>query len=271
MLKQKQSRKPNKKNKNKNNNRRAGSTPPGSGNLVGGFQNASSSLSRVSEGFLPLFPPSTVKTLRYHDNVTVSSIAGAVSTFVFAANDLFDPNVTGTGHQPMGFDQMMVFYNHFAVKSCRIKVNATNTSTGPYHVGIRLDASPTPLTVADRIIELGGVTFDNLEAKNTYGSSKSFELSVDIARIQGIPKKNITTDPNLRGDAATSPLELTYFHIFIWDPVTGSAGSVDLDVTLDYSSAFMEPRDATESLAILSECKHSGPVLSAALSRKFKR
>jgi len=238
---------------NKKQNRKHGSgrgkrnQKPKGRNLVGGFKNAATSLSRVSEGYMPLFPPRTHKWLRYHETVTLTSVAGAINTYVFRANDLFDPNYTGTGHQPMGFDQMMVFYNHFAVNKCRIKVVANNISAATFHVGVRLDGSNTPLTVPDQILEFGGTTYDIVEAKNAYGSSKCFELDVDIARIQGIPQASITVDPNLRGDAATSPVELTYFHIYIWDPLSAFSGSVVCDVTLEYGAFFMEPRDATES------------------------
>jgi len=243
---------PNKKQRGKRNGKgRSKRNPSGGKNLVGGFKpSAATSLSRVSEGFMPLFPPRTHKVLRYHTNVNITTSAGAVSTYIFRANDLFDPDFTSTGHQPMGFDQMMVFYNHFAVDRCRIKVNFNNTAAGCIHVGIRLDASSTPLTSSDQIIEFGGTTYDILEAKNTYGCTKTLELDVDIARVQGIPRKNITTDPNLRGDAATSPVEITYFHLFVWDP-NGQSGTANCDVTLEQSSYFMEPRDATLSAPVL--------------------
>lgn len=223
---------------------------PHEGNIVGGFKDAATSLSRMSEGYIPLFPPRTYKTLRYHTNVSVASTSGAVASYVFRANDLFDPDFTGSGHQPMGFDQMMIFYNHFAVNRCLIKVNAANTAAGSFHAGVRLDASSSALTSADQIIEFGGVTYDVLEAKNTYGSSKSFDLDVDIARIQGIPRSSITVDPNLRGDSATSPVEITYFHVFCWDP-NALSGTINFDVTLEFGAFFMEPRDASLSFKAL--------------------
>lgn len=264
---------PNKKNPNSKNgggrskrtrNSKGGRDGLGGRDLVSGYMNAATSLSRVSEGFMPLFPPRTRKVLRYHDNVSVATVSGAVATYVFRANDLFDPNFTGTGHQPMGFDQMMVFYNHFAVDKCRITVNAANTAAGSLHAGVRLDASSTALTSADQILEFGGVTYDVLEAKNAYGSSKTFGLNADIARVQGIPRRNITTDATLRGDSATSPTEITYFHLLVWDP-NALSGTVNFDVTMEFGAYFMEPRDATLSLSkkpsqrLTEETKKSSP------------
>jgi len=240
--------------------------------LVSGGGDRHFSPTHMNDAFMPLFPPRVRKTLRYHTTAPLTMTSGALANYVFRANDLFDPDFTSTGHQPMGFDQMMVFYNHFAVDTCKIKLQFTNLTTTQIHCGVRLDGSSTPLSNPDQLIEFGGTTYDICEGKSIYGSSKSMELFVDIARIQGIPRKNITTDPNLRGDSATSPIEITYFHVFIWDPVGGVSGSASVDVTLEQSAYFMEPRDATESLAGVRETKvQSGPKFSTVPQRRLAR
>lgn len=230
--------------------------PTGAGDLASGYKLAATSLSRISEGCMPLFPPRTHKMLRYHDNITLASTAGALSAYVFRANDCFDPNFTGTGHQPMGLDQMLVFYNHFCVDTCRITVNAANTGAGSMHAGVRLDASSSALSNVDQMTEFGGITYDVLEAKNTYGSSKTMTLTADIARLQGITRSAITADSTLRGDAATSPVEITYFHLVAWDP-NGLSASINFDVIMEFGVWFLEPRDA--SLSIPSPSTLLGP------------
>jgi hypothetical protein len=184
--------------------------------------------------------------LRYSTSFALSSVAGAVVTYVFRANDLFDPDLTGTGHQPMGFDQMMVFYQHFCVVKARIIVTAKTESGDQCTVCVRQDASATPLTVIDRIIEFGGLVQDQLGATGDFGSQKSLTLALDVARLQGLTSQTMLADPSLRGDAATSPTELTYFHISIWD-AGGQSCSANLTVVLEQDAYFLEPRDATES------------------------
>ncbi len=203
---------------------------------------------------MPLFPARTKRLLRYHTNSSLTSSAGTVATYVFRANDLFDPDYTSTGHQPMGFDQMMTFYNHFCVDWARIKVQFTNIATGPLHVAVRVDADLTPITSVDQVMEFGGLTTDIVEAKNTYGSNKELTLTVDIPKIQGVSRKAITADPNLCGNAANSPAELTFFHVLVWDPLA-TGGTVQFDVTLEQRAWFLEPRTSVLSLRPQSEMK----------------
>lgn len=68
------------------------------------------------------FPSSLVTKLRYHEGMTFPSAAGVVSTNIFRANSLFDTNETGTGHQPMFFDQLTAVYARYVVKRSTIKV-----------------------------------------------------------------------------------------------------------------------------------------------------
>lgn len=45
------------------------------------------------------------------------------SQYIFRGNSLFDPDYSGVGAQPYGYDQLCpVFYNNYNVKSCKITV-----------------------------------------------------------------------------------------------------------------------------------------------------
>jgi hypothetical protein len=204
-------------------------------------------LTQQIERRMPLFPASVVKTLRYSSNTGIlTSTSGAVATYVFRANDCFDPDFTGTGHQPMGFDQMMVFYNHFCVRKARIKCTFRSITGIQSTACIRIDASSTPLTVIDQIIEFGGLVMTELNRTDVFGSLKTLELSLDVANLQGLSPSALSADPSLRGSAAASPTEITYFHVAIWDS-NAVTNTVLVDIVLEQLVEFMEPRDATES------------------------
>lgn len=195
---------------------------------------------------MPLFPPRTTRLLRYSMSSTLASAAGVVATYVFRANDCYDPDLTGTGHQPMGFDELMKFYDHFCVLKARLVVDF-RTSTGTQGtVCIRQDGAASPLTVIDRILEFGGLVSDALGSDGGLGSRANLELGLDVARLHGLTHKTLLADPTLRGDVATSPTELTYFHVVIWN-AAGVSFTVNFNVVLEQLVVFTEPRDMTQS------------------------
>lgn len=203
----------------------------------------------IVERTLPLFPVKTTRRLRYSDNFSLASTSGAVSTYVLGANCLFDPNITGTGHQPMGFDEMMLYYNHYTVVECMLTLVAKAVSSSKMTVMLRMDSSSTPITVIDRLVELGGVVIEHISNTGVYGDSKVMRLGLDIAKIQGVNKSALTADTSLRGTSGANPSEITYFHVNVCD-AAGLTGTVNFDMVMDFVAVFTEPRDATESVEI---------------------
>jgi len=67
--------------------------------------------------------------MRYCETINLASTVGAMGTYEWSANDLFDPNITGAGHQPYGFDQWMTFYTKATVMKSSCVVEATTTGT----------------------------------------------------------------------------------------------------------------------------------------------
>lgn len=66
------------------------------------------------------FPKTMVMTHKYSE---FCQLAGpGKQSFNWAANNMYDPNVSGTGHQPMYFDQMCALYNHWTVIGAKIVV-----------------------------------------------------------------------------------------------------------------------------------------------------
>ncbi len=53
---------------------------------------------------------------KYQTSGTLNpGVAGVAAIQVMTANGLYDPDITGVGHQPRGFDQIMALYNHYTV------------------------------------------------------------------------------------------------------------------------------------------------------------
>jgi hypothetical protein len=71
----------------------------------------------------PLIAPDRARVkLKYIQTVTMNSYLGALDTQEFWGNGAYDPDKTGTGTQPTGFDQWAALYDKYTVIASSIKV-----------------------------------------------------------------------------------------------------------------------------------------------------
>lgn len=87
--------------------------------------------------------------LRYVQEVQLDAGTGTYSQNLFRCNSLFDPDYTGVGHQPKGFDEWAGVYNHYTVMKSTITAKAvtqTTSHTLPGIAGILLTSSSAGVT-----------------------------------------------------------------------------------------------------------------------------
>ena len=193
-------------------------------------------------------------TLRYAEKVTITSppVEGAIGTWVFSANGCYDPNNSGTGHQPRGFDQIMPLYDHYTVLSSKIQVRFANDSVGtrPY----------CAIAVRD-----GNITLPDFEAVGEYGDKVMTTIPIcrngagegsdtntflatktNIASFLG-RKGGAMSDPELKGSAGANPNEQVFYHVIVGDVNSSGSCSVDAFVTIEYDVIFHEPKQPSSS------------------------
>ena len=194
---------------------------------------------------MPVFPARKFARLTYHETNLSLTGGSAAGTYVFSASGLFDPDITSTGHQPIGFDQMMLFYNHYVVLAAKITLQAFNMSEEPLSISISRNADTTGTSNPSRLIENGNVVFTTL-AK--YSSATCFDkliLSMDIQKYGGVD--NVIDNSVYRGTNASNPQEQSFFHINVWNSVSLTNVTAKFHVTIEYEAVFMEPRPLPQS------------------------
>ncbi len=179
-------------------------------------------------------------------------MAGTCSSYFFSCNGLFDPNVSGAGHQPMGFDQMMLMYEQYTVVSSKIMIQFINASAASVLAAGAIYLSPdtTNITTPSQLVENGYITpIKVMMPIFLVGSSVRSDLTCDIGSYFGRDRKKreLLEDPNLFGTAAANPTEQAYFGVVVFDPTLANAVSVDFNVDIEYEVIFWEPRKLTQS------------------------
>lgn len=191
------------------------------------------------------FPAKVMVKHKYVETVSLTSTLGSLATYLFRANSLFDPNSTGTGHQPMYYDQLAAIYSYYQVIASKITVkfghdDAANSAV-TCSLSMNEDATVTSTNI-DNIIEYG-------EAKScTLGSSTTDVYSLGLNYTQ---KRRWGT--NSLGDArfianiSSSPSEITNFQINCQSTDRASTTLTNAEVEIEFTTVWTDIKDIAGS------------------------
>jgi len=234
-----------KSNRKRNGNRRSkrnGSGGSGRGNTTGSITKSGFTLKSM-----PFFGYRVRKRVPYYQSgVVLSGASGLAGAQIFSANGLYDPDITGTGGQPMSFDQAMTFFNHYTVHNARITVTLSSDSTTlRATAGLFISGSSTVTTNVEQLLENGDGAVQQLQYAGTMGSSATFTRSINVGRFQSV--RDVMDDPNMRGDSASNPVEQAYFHIIVFNATTAAQVQCEYMAIIEYDATFHEPRKGSLS------------------------
>lgn len=169
----------------------------------------------------------------------------------FRANSIYDPDQTGVGHQPRGFDQIMPMYTHFTVIKSKITLYPVTeaTVTGGVMYAVTLQDNYTGLTAGageggTNICEYPKVKFSPLPSTYTH-PFKKLKISYTPKKFLSISKP--MSEDTLKGTQSTNPSEDVGFGCYCWAESSGDPGSVRFIVYLEYVSVLTEPKQPVES------------------------
>lgn len=207
---------------------------------------------------LPLggYGRSKMVRLRYVETITLNPGLGALAQYVFNANDMRDPNATGIGHQPRGFDEAMLGYEHFTVVGSKITAAIVPQISGqvqdtqtPFVWGINVcpvSALGGGVSTVDEILETKDAKGYRIAGQNTGAGAyrKGVSMTRYFSARKFFSKKEIVASGIYRGNVSQSPAELAHF--IIWGgPLDGAAVNPDAQpilVTIDYLAVLTEPK-----------------------------
>lgn len=173
-------------------------------------------------------------------------VGGIPVSYVFSLNGLYDPNITGIGHQPLGFDQLMTMYDHYTVIGARARVNFINNDDTTAQTVV-LQIKDTASTSADlsNVIE-NGMNRYTLLGKSGSGSSNK-TLTMNFSTSKFFTKKALIGDDEYRGTVAANPKEQAYLHVMV-APITGAdVLDVRFNIEIDYIAILSEPKQLGSS------------------------
>lgn len=181
-----------------------------------------------------------ITRMKYNDAISINPATNQCATHVFSANGLYDPDVSGVGGQPRGFDQLMALYDHFVAIGAKLDLyigNSDNTSS--MVVGIAVLDTSTASTSARYYMESAYVKSIIVQGGNQ--GARKLSLSVNPNKFLG--RSHPLSDSQLKGSTSSNPTEGVFFHVFAYSPDTAiEPGDVNIDATVTYQAALIEPK-----------------------------
>ncbi len=198
---------------------------------------------RRSIGALAPLPRKLKTKLIYSEPFIVidPGATGVVQVARFSANGLFDPNNTGGGHQPRGFDQLIAMYDHFVVIGSKMTCifcpdNITVNAPGNV-MGITLRDDTSEESTLDGYLESSYTVYDFLPQD----ASSKLKLIMPVNPNKFLGRSHPLSDSQLKGSVSANPAEQCFYHIWGAPPQSTDSNPVLVVVTIEYDVIFLEP------------------------------
>lgn len=199
-----------------------------------------------------LFPDSIRVKLRYESGaVSVDAGAGVPAVHKVCANGLYDPDVTGTGHQPRGFDQVMPFYTNYVVTGAKITAHFISLSTSQPNIPVvGVSVRSTSATVTD-ILDF------TEDRKTRWKIMSTSDGSKGVVKVQGffsakkwfgMGYRQLLADHTKNGSESANPTDGVFFHLFT-HAANDSTDITDIKVryVVEYTAVMVQPKSISAS------------------------
>lgn len=196
---------------------------------------------------------------RFHTKLVYSDFftqttpgSGLIAWKQFAMNGLFDPDITGFGHQPMGFDQLCpTLYQSYVVTGCKMilegRFMSNNLDTNPV-TGNIIIGGVTPLLTALP----GDIGMAN-EARQyitiTRGDQTPFRVTkyFSVGKTAGISLSRVKSEVNYTGSNTFNPPYTALINVGFVNMESSVAIKISYSVTLVYYVQFFGPTTLGQS------------------------
>lgn len=183
-----------------------------------------------------------ITKLVYSDIYTLNPGAGTTDFRIMRCNDLFDPDSTGVGHQPRGFDELVGFYNRYLVLYSRITVTCSNSVSTPTTLALGRRNDSYVFTSISDVLEYPTSRWKVVNA-NTMG----VKLRAGFNGVKQFGKRYLYDDI-FQAAVTTSPDERPIFFIYAFAADgTSDPGPINVTVRMEFIVKFFESLQPPES------------------------
>lgn len=195
------------------------------------------------------------KKLRYHDTMALNLINTFQAQKKYSLNGLYDPDITGIGHQPLGFDQMMGLYNKYCVLGAKVTILGRPGSTSnSYPMNLVVEQSQLSslsYQSASQAWEKNTckiVTF-NSSYQDVYVPQQKLGLNFSAKKtFRARDRNQLISVDHYNGDSSSNPDQQQFMYVtYLGQGDQQTTASLYVDVTIEYIVAFHDRKNILQS------------------------
>lgn len=193
------------------------------------------------------FPKQLTIKHRYVDTFNLTSTS-AISVYKFAANGLYDPDITSTGHSPQYFDNLSAIYDHYTVTRSWFTLEGYIVPGGTTGkgcvIGVYIDDDTTTVgTSYSAMCEDPTANYHVVPVGNT----DPFKIRASWSATEFFGPSPLAND-NLQGTSSANPSELSVYTVFLQDSQKGAVNcQFTGTVTITYEATWDELKAQVEN------------------------
>lgn len=205
-------------------------------------------LTLYNVGLNPI-PERYITKMKYAEAVTVS--ASGIAGYKWNLNSLFDPNRSGIGHQPYGYDQLCgpagsALYNRYRVISCKYILTVTSDSANIQFAALPANES---LSLIGNVSEARENPKSQYATYNPGGIMRMLKGTVSLPKLIGRTKSQYMADDNYQAVYNASPSEVAILNCYaqgLNDDPTFNANPT-FNILLEYTVEFFDRHTLDQS------------------------
>lgn len=194
-------------------------------NVTGTSHKASMATFRMPTGG-SIVPDRLRTKLKYTSLFSVTSTSGAIQYQLMAGNGCFDPDITGSGHQPQGFDQYAALYQRYVCRGSAIKVSVNSNTAGSNYI-----FSVRPTSDVNDFSSNMSVEVEKSYVKWKVGTqsnpARPIKMYRSTAKMEGVPNLKTLISDDYSAPFTANPTALWYWIV--------SASNADQQTTTNFN------------------------------------
>lgn len=187
----------------------------------------------VNRAITPV-PQRFITKHKYSTTVTLSTLQ---NYYRMNLNSLYDPDLTGTGHQPYGFDQMAALFNRYRVFGCSYVINGYQANN-PIRIGcVPTNDAASPANMAS-LIELPRSKFTTQVPGGPRAQIKGY---VSLPSLTGRTKAQYMADDRYQAQNNANPQEALILNIMAAKLDDTTVDGCLITITLNFHCEWFDP------------------------------